>query len=352
MIVSDLRGARPSLGVRRSLLHLGRSLFISVVLCSSSFAADPFADGVAVYTPGTNGGFGSELLPDIVLGPPRGTGQLQGSFDVVALGIGGSITLRFDLPVICDGAGADFTVFENAFHSGSISGPIFTEFGYVAVSQDGIHFVDLPYDADSKDGLAGRTPVDSHPDNGIDPLDPSVSGGDAFDLAQVGLAWAAYVRLTDVADEIMDFGDLPQFRVAPNAGFELDAVAALHACEPDLVSTPTPSGTPTPTVAATATETRTLRPTSDRLTPTSTSSRTPARATATASPVVPLPGDLDGDGSITAADSTWLAAEIYDGDGDATAAVGGGHVASSAAADANDDGRVTAADFLAPAVAR
>src|SRR6185369_888810 len=165
-------------------------------------AQDSFADAVHAYTPGTNGGFGADNLPEIVLGPPRGSGPVQGSFDVVALGIGGSMVLRFDLPVICDGPGADFTVFENAFHSGSTTGPVFAEYGFVSVSQDGEHFVEFPYDPVSHAGLAGQTPVLSNPNNEVDPLDPTVSGGDAFDLATVGLAWASYVRVTDVAGAI------------------------------------------------------------------------------------------------------------------------------------------------------
>jgi len=307
-------------------------------LCALSIGAAPaaaqdaFADGVAAFVPGINGEFGAELLPDIVLGPPRGAGAVQGSFDVVALGIGGSITLRFDLPVICDGPGADFIVFENAFHSGSASGPLFTEYVFVAVSQDGEHFIELPYDAASGVGLAGRTPVYSHPDNDISPLDPLSAGGDAFDLAASGLAWAAYVRLTDVGGTPPDFGDLPQFRVAPNAGADIDAVAAVHACDPASVASPTPTATP---VGGDATPTPTPSP-----------SPTP-EASPSATATGALLGDLTGDGVVSGADLTWLIAELFDGDGDAVGAAAGGAVASGAAADTNLDARLTAADLIA-----
>jgi hypothetical protein len=281
-------------------------LWISVCSLTASAAwAGPFADAVADFRPGRNGGFGADLLPGIVLGPPRGGGLLQGSFDVVALGIGGSITLRFDPPMICDGPGADFTVFENVFHSGSASGPLFTEYAFVAVSQDGITFFEFPYDAQTHVGLAGQRPVLSHPDNGIDPLDPAVSGGDPFDLAAVGLAWARYVRITDVAGAIADLGDLPQFSVAPNAGFDLDAVAALHACDPAAMVSPTP--TPPTQVTATATPGANETPTTP---PTPTATPT-ASATATAT----LPsvfGDLDGDGIVTNADALALIAAIFE----------------------------------------
>jgi hypothetical protein len=320
--------------------YAGRWLALVVCLLAGAPAAgqDPFADAVHAYTPGTNGGFGADLLPDIVLGPPRGAGLVMGSFDVLALGIGGSIVMRFDLPVICDGPGADFTVFENAFHSGSPTGPLFTEYGYLAVSQDGEAFFEIPYNAASGAGLAGRTAVLSHPDNDISPLDPAVSGGDAFDLADVGLDWAAYVRIVDVADAIADTGDLPQFRIAPNAGFDFDAIAALHACDPSTASTPTPTSTamaPSATPTAVATETP--------------AAETPTLAlpTVTATAPVSIRGDLDGDGRVTSTDADVLIVELYDGDGDAVAAAGGGSIASGSAADVNGDGRITGADLVA-----
>jgi hypothetical protein len=286
-------------------------------------AQDPFADAVVSFTPGSGAGFGADELPGIVLGPPRGGGPIQQSLDVVSLGNDGVITLRFDLPVLCDGPGPDLTVFENAFHVNTPDGPVFEEYGIVSVSQDGVHFVEFLYDKDTHAGLAGRTPVLSAPDNGIDPLDPGVSGGDQFDLADVGLAWAAYVRITDPGDAIPDPGN----RIPPGdkGGFDLDALAALHACNPNDSSSPTPTFTPTPTA-----------PQATPVTPTATNTPPAARA-----------GDLDGDGRVDAADLQWLIAELYDGDGDDAAAAAGGTIASGPAADVNGDGRITAADLAA-----
>jgi hypothetical protein len=293
-------------------------LLSALVLPARALAQDPFADAVHAYTPGINGGFGADLLPDIVLGPPRGTGLVQGSFHVVALGIGGSMVLRFDRPVICDAPGPDFTVFENAFHSGSPTGPLFAEYGFVSVSQDGERFIDFPHNATTFEGLAGQIPVVSNPDNEIDPLDPDAAGGDTFDLATVGLAWVSYVRVTDVAGAIADPGDLPQFTAPPNAGFDLDAVAALHACDPSTLATPTPTATSVP---GTATPTRTFAPS--------------------------MPGDLDRDGMLTDADVQRLVAELFDGDGDAASAAGGGSVPSGIEADVNGDASITGADLSA-----
>ncbi len=287
----------------------------ALLTAAPALAQDPFADAVAAFAPGEHAGFGAERLPGIVLGAPRGGGLLQGGLDVVSLGNDGVITLRFDLPVVCDRPGADFTIFENAFHAGALDGPVFEEYGIVAVSQDGVQFVDLPYDAATHDGLAGRTPVLSSPDNEIDPLDPRLSGGDAFDLAATGLTWAAYVRITDPGAAIPDPGNL--IPPGDNSGFDLDAVAALHACDPDAVVTPTP-------------------------TPTSTAPPTQASPTPT-----PLAGDLDGDGAVSAHDLAWLLGEIFDGDGDRAAAASAGDIASSAAADLGGDGIISAADVVA-----
>ncbi len=320
-------------------------------------AQDPFADALVSYTPGTNGGFGADELPGIVLGPPRGGGALQQSLDTVSLGNGGVIVLRFDLPVICDGPGADLTVFENAFHTNTPDGPVFEEYGIVAVSQDGEHFVEFPYDPVTHAGLAGRTAVFSNPDNGIDPLDPTVSGGDQFDLAEVGLTWAAYVRITDPGATIDDPGN--HIPPGDKGGFDLDALAALHACNPSsptatatsIGTAETPGVTPTPTATPrseqSATATAVVVTETPTATPATTATLTSAREqTATATPPV-LVGDVDGDGHVGAADLSQLVAEIYDGDGDETARAGGSAVASDAAVDVNADGRVTAADIAA-----
>lgn len=78
--------------------------------------------------------------------PENAFGKAQGKLDdegvsdgwnVVCLGDGGSITLTFD-KAICDGEGADFAIFENAFSEE------FLELGYVEVSTDGVNFVRFP----------------------------------------------------------------------------------------------------------------------------------------------------------------------------------------------------------------
>jgi hypothetical protein len=297
-------------------------------------AADPFIDEVVSFTPGERAGFGADQLPGIVLGPPRGRGSLEGSLDVVSLGDGGRIVVAMRDGDICDGPGADFTVFENAFYGGGTA--LFAEVGIVSVSADGSHFVDFPYDPSTLDGLAGKTPVFSHPDNDIDPTDPASSGGDSFDLGRVGLSRAVYVRITDPGEAIADPGN----RLPPgnSAGFDLDAVAAIHVCgEEATPPAPTATATPSSTPAAPATPSLTALPAP---------SATPRPATPTPPPGIGA-GDANGDGMVDERDVEDTLAELFDGDGALAAAAGGGLVRSRPGVDANADGLVTAADLVA-----
>jgi hypothetical protein len=52
---------------------------------------------------------------------------------------------------------------------------------------------------------------------------PAGSGGDSFDLADVGLSWARYVRVEDVGSALGEEG---------TAGLDLDAVAAVNSGVP------------------------------------------------------------------------------------------------------------------------
>lgn len=173
-----------------------------------------YATTVVSFTPGDHAGYGTEAD---VLGPPHGAGADGGNVaDVLSLGAGGEIVLGFDGSIV-DGDGPDFTVFENAFDYGS---RVFAEYGEVSVSADGTSWVVFPCaPPDDVAACAGKTPVFANPDTGVSAFDPTVSGGDAFDLAQVGVSAARYVRIRDLET------------IAPSqndGGFDLDAVAALH----------------------------------------------------------------------------------------------------------------------------
>lgn len=181
-------------------------------------AAGPFAVEVVSFTPGEGAGFGQDKMPDVVLGPPVPPASTsQGSLDVVSLGAGGSIVLRLGAPIV-DDEGADLLVFENPFLVNTEEGPQpNAEPGEVAVSDDGETFVPFACapDAPAPNGCAGYGVV-----LGGEPTDPETAGGDAFDLADVGMSSASFVRIVDRG---------PANGIGSSAGFDLDAIASVHA---------------------------------------------------------------------------------------------------------------------------
>lgn len=175
------------------------------------YEPNPFATSIVSYNPGTEAGFGQDSLPDIVLGPPLGAGENSGSLDVLTLGNEGEIILAFDVTIL-NGDGPDVIVYENPFIG-------FPETGVVSASVDGETWYAWPCDAENDvelfPGCAGVTPSLSHPDNCIDATDPEVAGGDHFDLADIGLETANYIRVQDSG--FNEYG-----------GFDLDAIAIIH----------------------------------------------------------------------------------------------------------------------------
>lgn len=205
--------------------------------------SDPWADEVVSFTPGEGAGFGQNFFPDNVLGPPDPDPSLS-EFnasakpqELLSLGHGGEIVLAFTDNFIVDGEGPDFTVFENVFLNTFDNNRPFIEAAFVAVSMDGVNFVEFPWDTTTFSGFAGVSPVldNQHP------TDPGVSGGDSFDLADVGLAYAKYVKLTDI-------GDL-KLEGSFNGDFDLDAVVAINSQEGEPTSVSTPEAIPPETFA-------------------------------------------------------------------------------------------------------
>jgi hypothetical protein len=199
-------------------------LTASLVTALALLAADPFADKVVEFKPGAGAGYGQKMLPQIVLGPPRGGGKFMGSGDVVSLGKGGSITLEFVDNEVFDGEGPDFIVFENAFLQKPGDDPNLGSFelAKVEVSLDGKEWKEFPYDTTSRKGCAGHRPVYANDDTpegrDIRPTDPEKAGGDPFDLAEVKLPAIRFLRITDLGN------DGPE----GTAGFDLDAAVAIH----------------------------------------------------------------------------------------------------------------------------
>jgi len=227
---------------------LGGSLRTASVTFTT--AGDPYADAVTSWSIGTSGGFNLAALPDVVLGPPTGAGLFGGTLGVLSLGLSGEVVLEFTDNAIVDGPGVDFIVFENPFFGTGlfdIVDELFSEPGTVSVSQDGVTWHPFACAMDLADspyyvGCAGVYPVLA--DGETDARHPAVptftppitsfighvqgsiavpegAGGDAFDLADVGISWARYVRIESADHVNGPFGP-------DNAGFDLDAVTAVH----------------------------------------------------------------------------------------------------------------------------
>jgi hypothetical protein len=210
-------------------------------------------DAVADFNPTGNASYGQDQMPAVVLGlpvPPKF--PTQQSLDVVSLGHGGEIILEFQNSRIVDGPGPDFIVFENPFFIGQAptqptdSYLVFAEPLIVSVSEDGVNWHSFPYDpaALAQVGGVAGTPSSLLPDliglAGITPTvcaqrvvpdDPLVwdasgvagvsgLGGDAFDLADVGVAEARYVKLQDSGRKVGFDGSME--------GADVDAVVAIN----------------------------------------------------------------------------------------------------------------------------
>ena len=223
-------------------------LYVAATLAACSFpvhAQSLFATSVVDFQQGSGGGLFDTSL---ILGGPLGAGLGSGSLDVLTLGDGGSVTLGFDVTIV-DGPGADFSVFENGFAFGSA---VFAEIAYVEVSTDGVAFArfDSSYgpvgggagggtEMGAFSGVAGGMPVLANVSvDPTSPFDPSSSGGESFDLAEltdhpavlagtVDLDDVRFVRLADVLPGESDSsGQL--FVDGGFGGADFDAVAVLH----------------------------------------------------------------------------------------------------------------------------
>ncbi|WP_437493280.1 hypothetical protein WME75_20270 [Sorangium sp. So ce1014] len=181
-----------------------------------------FASEVVSHLFGPGQTYGQDRFPGIAFGPPKGGGCCAGSTDVVSLGNGGTVTFGFSGNLILDRPGPDFIVFENAFQTGPTT--VFAELATVEVSQNGVDWIAFPCTATAAayGSCAGWHPVLANPDtSSIDPTDPEVAGGDLFDLADLELSFARYVRITDRPD-----------LTGATGIFDLDAVAIVNASCP------------------------------------------------------------------------------------------------------------------------
>jgi hypothetical protein len=232
---------------------MSRSLLLSAlaaagaIVCACPAGDDPFADAVVSYAPGSNPAAGY-TTPAVALGPPeRFTGEgfepsvvsmLNPAWrphELVSIGTGGELVLRFDTPVTDDPLnpwGIDLLVFGNALFvegaGGAIAAPgaVFDEGGCIEVSADGTAWTAV--EGVSADGLFPTEgyldltdPHDPQPgaveSNFTRPVNPALGatdfgglpyteavrlyagsgGGAGIDLAPLGLAAISYVRISN-----------------------------------------------------------------------------------------------------------------------------------------------------------
>ncbi|MEM8944151.1 MAG: hypothetical protein AAGD11_03130 [Planctomycetota bacterium] len=239
-------------------------------------AANPWADQVVSYTQGTGPAPGF-TVPGAALGEPTRDSVAFGGFvispfggaadpsEVVSLGAGGELVVKFDEPVTDDPDnpfGIDLLVFGNSFLGLSsfnndefdlATGPTFGEGGIVSVSADGINWETITgVDADGRFPTNGYNDITtpfptagSIPADFTKPVDPNLDvtglntagviagydgsgGGAGIDLASVGLSEISYVRVFNPADsttspEIDGFADV---RAVP----EPNTIALLAVC--------------------------------------------------------------------------------------------------------------------------
>jgi len=202
------------------LLVLLFSFSSFLALADEEFVAP--ADTVVEFLPGSGptGGQSELYFPANILGWPSPNAQKNvpesSQEEICSIGLGGSITLSWSGKRLVDRDGVDFTVYENAFE---YFNGIYTEPAVVSVSQDGIEWLTFPFNDQTLEGLAGTQPTIGDADVSI----PGAAGGDGFDIADLGLEYIRYIRLTDTTNLILKDKEHPNYDVTLN-GFDLDAV--------------------------------------------------------------------------------------------------------------------------------
>lgn len=236
------------------------SWLVVLAMGGAARATDPWADSVVGYAPGTTAQVGY-TTPTVSIGSPeRYTGEnvfggafaspvtmfnpAYGDDEIVSIGEGGQLTLRFDEPVTNDPShlyGVDLIVFSNSgfvdfgFPTGQHGSPTVlfgSNFGVASleVSADGVNFFPVAVRGDSMFPSEGwldvalpslaPTPPGTIPTNFLRPVNPLLTaadfaglsyaqslalydgsgGGMPVDIASSGLGAISYVRIS-VADD-------------------------------------------------------------------------------------------------------------------------------------------------------
>ncbi len=172
------------------------------------------------------------------------TGYPVGGMDCISLGDGGEAIVTFPFPIM-NGEGFDFAVFENGTPAAFPPYQFFLELATVAVSSDGVRFVQFPAHSLIQDTLQTGT---------FDQTDPTkihnlagkfvVGYGTPFDLEElkdssaIDVSCITHIKIKDVVGSISD--DYCTFDKEGNkindpwptpfasGGFDLEAVGVIH----------------------------------------------------------------------------------------------------------------------------
>ncbi len=200
------------------------------------------------------------------------------AFEIVSIGTGGHLTLKFNHPVMddpCNPYGVDFIIYGNSFQLSAggqpwmngdpretiVTGALFSEPAAVSVSQDGqkwFTFTDGPFaddfaptlgrlfDPDNLDTSLGNWNLWwGQPTDPTKPLDPALTpddlagmtvaeaaefydgsaGGTGFDIGDLGLDWIQYVRIEQdgfAIPEIDAVADVASTSGGPGLGADLN----------------------------------------------------------------------------------------------------------------------------------
>jgi hypothetical protein len=253
-----------------------------LAICQTAHAADPWADEVVRYAPGT--GVGNDFISgqpftnsssalgeptrisnidgvptvDNPFNTPAGVTPLSGpyrSYEIVSIGAGGSLVLRFDEPIANDPLnpfGIDLLVFGNAFFTGTFGFPfdpagetmgILADSPTIEVSAvDDSSYVQVfgnanglfPTNAftDAIDGYGNA--IGAIPSDFTLPIDPSFDpiaqnstfaellagyngsgGGLGIDIGPTGLASISFVRISNPAGGTIEIDAVSDVRAVP-----------------------------------------------------------------------------------------------------------------------------------------
>ena len=206
--------------------------YFFIFIISFNFAFSQYSirtiDTVYSFSPGEGQNFGQspEFFPNNIFGFPdsNATENVPSAreSEILSLGFGGEITVGVKNARIINGEGVDFTIFENVFLN-PVTKKYFVEPAKVSVSQDGINFIDFPFDSTTFQGCAGTLPTNGK----ANPFIPETCGGNGFDLSELNLDYITQIRITDISKMIFDNPSHPYYDPIIS-GFDLDAVVVWH----------------------------------------------------------------------------------------------------------------------------